>query len=51
MDSSFIESAKRRYEVNVFDEKSLFFGGVNAVTGDFDAGADGRRSGKTIFVR
>ncbi len=45
-----IEKAKKIYEVSVFSEKNLFFGGVNAVTGDFDAGADPRRGGSVEKV-
>ncbi|WP_456431472.1 gamma-glutamyltransferase family protein [Nitratifractor sp.] len=37
----------RRYKTTLFDEKSLFFGGVNAVTSRFAAGADPRRGGAT----
>jgi gamma-glutamyltranspeptidase/glutathione hydrolase len=45
-----IESAKKLYKVTEFSEKSLFFGGVNAVTGDFKGGADERRGGAVEVV-
>ncbi len=45
-----IEATKRLYKVTEFKEKSLFFGGVNAVTGDFKAGADPRRGGAVKIV-
>ena len=44
-----IELAKRLYRVNEFESKSLFFGGVNGVTGDYKGGADGRRGGAVLF--
>ena len=45
-----IESAKKLYKVTEFSEKSLFFGGVNAVTADFKGGADERRGGAVEVV-
>jgi len=45
-----IEKIRQRYPLTLFEEKSLFFGGVNAVTGDFDGGADGRRGGAVVRV-
>jgi len=50
-DPALIGELRSKYEVTVFDEASLFFGGVNAVTGDFDGGADHRRGGAVIKVR
>ena len=49
-DKSVIEKAKEHYDVTVFDEKSVFFGGVNAVTHDLKGGSDPRRGGATICV-
>ena len=40
---SVIEASKKLYKVTAFKEKSMFFGGVNAVTGNFMGGADKRR--------
>ncbi len=49
-DKEIIEAAKKLYEVAEFDQKSLFFGGVNAVTGSFEGGADSRRGGAVEVV-
>ncbi len=49
-DKEVIKKAKEHYNVTVFDEKSLFFGGVNAVTNDLIGGSDPRRGGCTICV-
>ena len=40
-----INAAKKLYKVTEFKEKSLFFGGVNGVTGNYKAAADKRRGG------
>ncbi|WP_029519972.1 gamma-glutamyltransferase [Persephonella sp. IF05-L8] len=45
-----IKKAEELYETVVFEEKSLFFGGVQAVTGDFQGAGDPRRSGYVIKV-
>ncbi len=49
-DRSVVKELKKHFRVSLFDEKSLFFGGVNAVSGDFDAGADPRRGAAVIKV-
>ena len=45
-----IKQIEDLYEVVVFKEKSLFFGGVQAVTGDFKGAGDNRRGGYVIYV-
>ncbi|NPA50002.1 MAG: gamma-glutamyltransferase [Epsilonproteobacteria bacterium] len=45
-----INKIKKRYKVTLFDQKSLFFGGVHAVTGDFKGGADKRRGGVVVTL-
>jgi gamma-glutamyltranspeptidase/glutathione hydrolase len=45
-----LQKIRKRYELTLFDEKSLFFGGVNAVTGAFEGAADSRRGGAVIRV-
>jgi len=42
------ESIKKQYQLNEFEDINLFFGGVQAVTGDFNGGADPRRGAYTI---
>ena len=37
------------YEYKKFDELNLFFGGVQAVTGDFQGGADPRRGAVVVY--
>jgi len=46
----FIDSVKKRYDTTEFDEKSLFFGGVNVVTGDMRGASDPRRGGEIVIV-
>ncbi len=46
-----IKKSKELYETVVFDKKSLFFGGVQAVTGDYDGASDPRRGGYTVSVK
>ncbi len=46
-----IKKSKQLYETVVFDKKSLFFGGVQAVTGDYEGASDPRRGGYTISVK
>jgi len=45
-----LEAATHHYKVTTFDASNLFFGGVNAVTGDFRGGADHRRGGAVVVV-
>ena len=49
-DKKLIEKVKEHYDVTVFHEKSVFFGGVNAVTSELKGGSDPRRGGYTICV-
>ncbi|WP_457638608.1 gamma-glutamyltransferase [Persephonella sp.] len=49
-DREIIDKAKQLYETVVFEEKSLFFGGVQAVTGGFKGAGDPRRGGYTVVV-
>ncbi len=42
---------KELYEVKKFDDLNLFFGGVQAVTGEFQGGADPRRGAYTSIVK
>ncbi len=48
--SEVIKKIKELYETVVFEEKSLFFGGLQAVTGDFKGTGDDRRGGCVIEV-
>ncbi len=45
-----IKKSEELYETVVFKEKSLFFGGVQAVSGDFNGAGDPRRGGYVIKV-
>jgi len=45
-----INEIKRHFKVTLFDEKSLFFGGVNAVSGDYEGGCDLRRGAYVLKV-
>jgi gamma-glutamyltranspeptidase/glutathione hydrolase len=47
---SMINELKEDYDLTIFDQKSPFFGGVNAVTNHLDGGSDPRRGGATIVV-
>lgn len=49
-DANLVQKAKEHYNVTVFDEKSLFFGGVNGVTHELVGGSDPRRGGASICV-
>ncbi len=49
-DKSVIKEVEKFYKVVEFKEKSLFFGGVQAVTGDFQGAGDERRGGYVIGV-
>jgi gamma-glutamyltranspeptidase/glutathione hydrolase len=51
INSGFLQEAEKLYKVNKFDELSLFFGGVQAVTGYKDGGADPRRDGAVIVIK
>jgi len=42
---------KKLYEVKKFDNLNLFFGGVQAVTGNYEAGADPRRGAYSKVVK
>ena len=44
-DEDLIKKVKKHYPASVFHDKSMFFGGVNAVTSDLKGGADPRRTG------
>ncbi|OQX60114.1 MAG: gamma-glutamyltransferase [Helicobacteraceae bacterium 4484_230] len=46
-----IKEAEKLYKTEVFEAQSIFFGGVNAVTGDFKGGSDSRRGGSVIHVQ
>ncbi len=43
-----VEEVQKHYRTVLFSEKSLFFGGVQAVTGNFDGAGDGRRGGVVV---
>ncbi len=45
-----IKKIEEFYKVVVFKEKSLFFGGVQAVTGKFEGAGDSRRGGYVVYV-
>ncbi len=45
-----IEAVKEHYPTTIFDTLSLFFGGVNAVSSNFEGGCDPRRGGSVIRV-
>jgi gamma-glutamyltranspeptidase/glutathione hydrolase len=49
-DAAILEEAAQHYTVTMFDESNLFFGGVNAVTGDFQGGGDHRRGSAVVVV-
>ncbi len=49
-DTEVINKLSKEFETVVFEEKSLFFGGVQAVTGDFTGAGDPRRGGISISV-
>jgi gamma-glutamyltranspeptidase/glutathione hydrolase len=49
-DPSLVEEAAAHYGVTQFEGSSLFFGGVNAVTGNLQGGADPRRGGAIEIV-
>jgi gamma-glutamyltranspeptidase/glutathione hydrolase len=49
-DKGMLDRIRQHYNVTEFDAKSVFFGGVNAVTGDLKGGSDPRRGGCTMIV-
>ena len=49
-DKEVIRAAAKLYGTAEFKNKSIFFGGVNAVTGDFTGGGDARRGGSVVCV-
>lgn len=48
--STIIRKSEELYETVVFQEKNLFFGGVQATTGDFEGAGDPRRGGYVIKI-
>ena len=49
-DAAILEETAQHYAVTTFEDSNLFFGGVNAVTGDDEGGADHRRGGAVVVV-
>ncbi len=49
-DKEIIRKIEKIFKVSLFEEKNLFFGGVNAVSGDFDGGSDPRRGAVVLKV-
>jgi gamma-glutamyltranspeptidase/glutathione hydrolase len=49
-DGEILRETARNYNVTKFEDTNLFFGGVNAVTGDYMGGADHRRGGAVEVV-
>ncbi len=49
-DPVFLDAVAQHYALNQFETTNLFFGGVNAVTGDGEGGADHRRGGAVEVV-
>lgn len=49
-DEKLIQKVQEHYPVTQFHDKSIFFGGVNAVTSDLKGGADPRRGGAVVVV-
>ncbi|MEO2082842.1 MAG: gamma-glutamyltransferase [Desulfurobacteriaceae bacterium] len=46
-----VKEVMKHYRTTLFSDKNLFFGGVQAVTGDYAAAADDRRGGAVIVLR
>ncbi len=46
-----IAEVERHYKVVLFSDRSLFFGGVQAVSGDLEAAGDDRRGGYVVRVQ
>ena len=49
-DKDIRDEIEKLYKLNYFDELNLFFGGVQAVTGDLKGGSDDRRGASVIRV-
>ncbi len=49
-DDGLIKSVKENYNTTIFHDKSVFFGGVNAVNSELKGGCDPRRGGSVEFV-
>ncbi len=49
-DRQILDEVAEHYKVTNFGDLNLFFGGVNAVTGDYHGGADPRRGGAVLIV-
>lgn len=45
-----VEEIKKHYKTTVFSDKNLFFGGVQAVDGNFNGAGDPRRGGYVIHL-
>jgi gamma-glutamyltranspeptidase/glutathione hydrolase len=43
-----LERLKKQYTMNIWKEKSVYFGGVHAVTGDMEGWGDSRRGGNCL---
>ena len=50
VDEAILEELKKHYDLNYFDDLNVFFGGVQAVTGDLSGGSDNRRGASVIKV-
>ncbi len=50
-DKSIREDIEKLYELHYFNEKNMFFGGVQAVTGDLQGGYDKRRGACVLYVK
>jgi gamma-glutamyltranspeptidase/glutathione hydrolase len=46
-----VSAIEKEFETVRFDKKNLFFGGVQAVTGDMQGASDLRREGYTLYVK
>ena len=49
-DTPILEELKKHYELQYFDNLNVFFGGVQAVSGDLEGGCDSRRGAAVIKV-
>jgi len=45
-----VEEIKKHYKAVLFSEKNLFFGGVQAVDGNFNGAGDPRRGGYVVYL-
>ncbi len=50
-EAAVVEAIKARYPITEFESHSLFFGGVNAVSGNLEGGCDPRRGGSVVVVK